>query len=139
MQNCSYTTWTIKRQVWGLDEGHCHQTLPLQFPSLKVLGKEIEFGRPALYVDAGGPSLVLATCCEHLAAVTLKEDPDEDTESQDGTEEGTKEEGDDENDDDEEDEEEDEEGQLLEIRGDQAMSLSDERSRGEMMMPVVNV
>ena len=36
-------------QVWSLDESHCHQTLPLQFPSLKVLGKEIEFGRPALY------------------------------------------------------------------------------------------
>ena len=127
-------------KVWGLDEGHCHQTLPLQFPSLKVLGREIEFGRPALYIDTGSPSLVVATCCEHLTGVTLKEDPEEDTESQDGS--NTKEEEEEEEEDEEEEEEEEEESELGDLegrsmRGDPPpLSMSEERSKGDLTMPV---
>ena len=59
-------------RVWNLDRGTCAQTLNLAFPGFGVLGKEIEFGRPALYVDTASPNLILVTCCEHLAQVRLK-------------------------------------------------------------------
>ncbi len=70
-------------KVWSLDEGHCHQTVPLQFPSLSILGKEIEFGRPALYqVDDAtvGQSHLVATCCQYLTLIALKEENEGDTE-----------------------------------------------------------
>ncbi len=48
-----------------------------------MLGKEIEFGRPSLYLETASPTLIIALCCEHMACVTVRRDPDGDSESQD--------------------------------------------------------
>jgi len=61
-------------KVWGLDDGLCKQTLPLAFPALSILGRETEFGRLSLYIDTGSPSLVIVTCCSHMASVLWVED-----------------------------------------------------------------
>ena len=53
-------------KVWDLNSGVCLQTLPLDFPSFTILGKTIEFGRPALYTENATPELIIATCCEHI-------------------------------------------------------------------------
>ena len=41
------------------------------FQSFKVLGKEIEFGKPGLYIETAAPDLIIAICCEHLTCVDL--------------------------------------------------------------------
>ncbi len=46
-------------KTWDIDIGYCLQTLSLRFPSFDVLGKEIEFGRPALYTQTSSIDLIL--------------------------------------------------------------------------------
>ncbi len=60
-------------KVWDMDNGGCFQTLNLAFPSFELLGKEIDYGRPALYVETASPTTIIATCCEQMAIVTLVE------------------------------------------------------------------
>ena len=38
-------------KLWDLDKAVIIQTIGLHFPSFTVLGKEIEFGRPGMYVE----------------------------------------------------------------------------------------
>ena len=46
----------------------------LHFPSFSVLGKEIEFGRPGMYVGAGSSDTILVICCEHLTELRILEE-----------------------------------------------------------------
>jgi WD40 repeat protein len=46
-------------KTWDIDLGNCLQTLSLNFPSFEVLGKEIEFGKPALYTESAAKDLIL--------------------------------------------------------------------------------
>ena len=48
-------------KTWDIDLGYCLQTLALRFPSFDILGKEIEFGRPALYIETASDDLVLVS------------------------------------------------------------------------------
>ena len=41
-------------KLWDLDKAIIIQTISLHFPSFTVLGKEIEFGRPGMYVEVSG-------------------------------------------------------------------------------------
>ena len=50
------------------------QSIGLHFPSFSVLGKEIEFGRPGMYVGAGTSETILVICCEHLTELRLLEE-----------------------------------------------------------------
>ena len=61
-------------KLWDLDKATIIQTLGLHFPSFSVLGKEIEFGRPGLYIDTGTPDTVIVICCEHLTELRLLEE-----------------------------------------------------------------
>ena len=82
----SYDTSAVVK-VWHIDQSHCLQTLSFSFPSFKVLGKEIEYGRPAFYVDTGNEKAVLATCCEHFTIVNLNdENHEEDEDNEHGLE-----------------------------------------------------
>lgn len=58
-------------KVWDLNTGVCLQTLHLDFPSFSILGKTIEFGRPALYTENATPELIIATCCEHIVKIDI--------------------------------------------------------------------
>ena len=60
-------------KVWELDSANCLQTLNFHFPSFKVLGKTIEFGQPAFYTETANPTMMIATCCEHLTRIDLME------------------------------------------------------------------
>ena len=45
--------------------------------SFSLLGKEIEFGKPSLYVgreETASPFVVVATCCENITTVDLNDD-----------------------------------------------------------------
>ena len=77
-------------KTWDIDLGYCLQTLPLHFPSFEILGKEIEFGRPALYTETSSEDLILATCCEHFTCIDLTKDEEESEEDEDSLEETTK-------------------------------------------------
>ncbi len=68
-------------KAWDIDSSNCMQTINLHFPrlavvsivndidivinffncSFDVLGKEIEFGRPALYVDTASLHLIIVS------------------------------------------------------------------------------
>ena len=63
-------------KVWDLNSNVCLQTLHLDFPSFSVLGKTIEFGRPALYTENATPELIIATCCEHIIKIELLDEED---------------------------------------------------------------
>ena len=39
-----------------------------------MLGKEIEFGRPGMYVGAGSSDTILVICCEHLTELRILEE-----------------------------------------------------------------
>ena len=69
-------------KVWDLSSGVCLQTLHLTFPSFSVLGKTIEFGRPALYTENATAELLIATCCEHIVKIELL-DEEESSSSED--------------------------------------------------------
>ncbi|TRY69494.1 hypothetical protein TCAL_10757 [Tigriopus californicus] len=56
-------------KVWDLEQGYCVQSLTLAFPSFKVLGKEIEFGKPSFYTQTASPTTLIATCCDLLAVI----------------------------------------------------------------------
>lgn len=56
-------------KVWDLDQGMCVQSLTLAFPSFKVLGKEIEFGKPSFYTETASSTTLIATCCDLLAVI----------------------------------------------------------------------
>ena len=73
-------------KVWDLNTNVCLQTLNLDFPSFSVLGKTIEFGRPALYTENATPELIIATCCEHIIKIELL-DEEESSDSEDEEEE----------------------------------------------------
>ena len=83
-------------KVWDIDDHCCIQTVPLNFPSFSVLGKQIEFGTRSLYP---GPSCgildttatqtiapsqlltaearqwqrgqLLVCCCDHIATLRI--------------------------------------------------------------------
>ena len=61
-------------KLWELDKATIIQTIGLHFPSFSVLGKEIEFGRPGMYVEAGTADTVLVICCEHLTELRILEE-----------------------------------------------------------------
>lgn len=61
-------------KLWDLDKANIIQTIGLHFPSFSVLGKEIEFGRPGMYVGAGSSETILVICCEHLTELRLLEE-----------------------------------------------------------------
>lgn len=47
------------------------------FFSFSVLGKEIEFGKPSLYVgreETASPFIIVATCCENITTIDLKDE-----------------------------------------------------------------
>ena len=73
-------------KVWDLNSGVCLQTLNLNFPSFSILGKTIEFGRPALYTENATPELIIATCCEHIVKIEIL-DEEESSDSEDEEEE----------------------------------------------------
>lgn len=70
-------------QVWSLDQTICYQTLHLDFPSFNILGKEIEFGRPALYTET---DVIVVTCCEQMTTLTIKDEIDNDSSSEQSSE-----------------------------------------------------
>ena len=61
-------------KLWDLDKATIIQTIGLHFPSFSVLGKEIEFGRPGMYVEVGSADTVLVICCEHLTELRILEE-----------------------------------------------------------------
>ena len=61
-------------KVWDLDKATMLQTLGLHFPSFSVLGKEIEFGRPGMYIETGVADTILVICCEHMTELRLLEE-----------------------------------------------------------------
>lgn len=61
-------------KLWDLDKANIIQTIGLHFPSFSVLGKEIEFGRPGMYVGAGSSDTILVICCEHLTELRILEE-----------------------------------------------------------------
>ena len=63
-------------KVWDLDKATILQTLGLHFPSFSVLGKEIEFGRPGMYIETGVADTILVICCEHMTELRLLEEND---------------------------------------------------------------
>lgn len=69
-------------KVWDLDKATIIQTLGLHFPSFSVLGKEIEFGRPGLYIEAGVPDSILVICCEHLTELRLLQEEEDKAEAE---------------------------------------------------------
>ena len=75
-------------KVWDLDSANCLQTLNFHFPSFKVLGKTIEFGQPAFYTDTANPTMMIATCCEHLTRIDLMELEFESSTSEESEDEG---------------------------------------------------
>ena len=89
-------------KLWDLNKCVIVQTLSLHFPAFSVLGKEVEFGRPGLYVEIGIPDTVIAICCEHLTELRIVEEeefmeddmlkePEEEEEGTDEEEEGEEE------------------------------------------------
>ena len=55
--------------------------------SFSVLGKEIEFGKPSLYVgreETASAFVVVATCCENITTVDLNDDTQYLNEDDDG-------------------------------------------------------
>lgn len=73
-------------KVWDLNSGVCLQTLPLDFPSFTILGKTIEFGRPALYTENATPELIIATCCEHIIKIELLDEEESSSDEDDEAE-----------------------------------------------------
>ena len=61
-------------KLWDLDKATISQTIGLHFPSFSVLGKEIEFGRPGMYIETGTPDVILVICCEHMTELRLLEE-----------------------------------------------------------------
>ena len=61
-------------KLWDLDKATIIQTIGLHFPSFSVLGKEIEFGRPGMYIETGTPDVILVICCEHMTELRLLEE-----------------------------------------------------------------
>ena len=64
-------------KLWDLDKAVIIQTIGLHFPSFSVLGKEIEFGRPGMYVEVGSSDTILVICCEHLTQLRILEETDQ--------------------------------------------------------------
>ena len=69
-------------KVWDLDRATIIQTLGLHFPSFSVLGKEIEFGRPGMYIETGVADSMLVICCEHLTELRLLEEQEDNKEGE---------------------------------------------------------
>ena len=69
-------------KVWDLDKATILQTLGLHFPSFSVLGKEIEFGRPGMYIETGVADTILVICCEHMTELRLMEEHEGSRESE---------------------------------------------------------
>lgn len=67
-------------KVWDIHFGNCLQTLLLHFPSFEILGKEVEFGKPALYIDTASKDLIVVTCCEHFTCIDLNDEYEDDYE-----------------------------------------------------------
>ena len=61
-------------KLWDLDKASIIQTIGLHFPSFSVLGKEIEFGRPGIYIETGTPDTILVICCEHMTELRILEE-----------------------------------------------------------------
>ncbi|XP_023321349.1 uncharacterized protein LOC111696058 [Eurytemora carolleeae] len=64
-------------KLWDLNNAVIIQTLSLHFPAFSVLGKEIEFGKPGIYLEPGDEDSVLALCCEHITQIRLTEEKTE--------------------------------------------------------------
>ena len=64
-------------KLWDLDKAVIIQTIGLHFPSFSVLGKEIEFGRPGMYVEVGSSDTILVICCEHLTQLRILEETEQ--------------------------------------------------------------
>ena len=61
-------------KVWDLDKANIIQTIGLHFPSFSVLGKEVEFGKPGMYIETGNSDTLLVICCEHITELRLLEE-----------------------------------------------------------------
>merc|ERR1712130_399621 len=61
-------------KVWDLDKANIIQSIGLHFPSFSVLGKEIEFGKPGIYLETGTSDTFLVICCEHITELRLLEE-----------------------------------------------------------------
>ena len=61
-------------KVWDLDNANIIQTIGLHFPSFSVLGKEVEFGKPGMYIETGNSDTLLVICCEHITELRLLEE-----------------------------------------------------------------
>ena len=58
-------------KAWDLDKANIIQSIGLHFPSFSVLGKEIEFGKPGMYLETGTSDTFLVLCCEHITELRL--------------------------------------------------------------------